>query len=77
MIVFAAHETRSLIFCMICCRIASRISHRIQELQKLPAVMPDDLRTKSMIELRALRLLNYQRSVGFILVTLVENLMVG
>lgn len=46
-------------------RIAARISSRIKELQDLPATMPEDMRTKAMIELRALRLLNFQRQVTF------------
>ena len=45
-------------------RIAARISTRIKELQDLPATMPEDMRTKAMIELRALRLLNFQRQVN-------------
>ncbi|XP_046992487.1 ATP-dependent helicase brm-like [Schistocerca americana] len=44
-------------------RLAARIAHRIEELNNLPAVMPDDLRVKAEIELRALRLLNFQRSL--------------
>ncbi|KAK3089324.1 hypothetical protein FSP39_002728 [Pinctada imbricata] len=44
-------------------RIAARISSRIQELQNLPAIMADDMKTKAMIELRALRLLNFQRQL--------------
>lgn len=56
------------------CRVAGRIAHRIQVLQNLPAVMPDDLRMKAMIELRALRLLNFQKQVNinsYILVTVI------
>ncbi|KAH9515427.1 Transcription activator BRG1 [Bulinus truncatus] len=44
-------------------RVAARIAHRIQELSKMPATMPEDLKLKGMIELRALRLLNFQRSL--------------
>lgn len=44
-------------------RIASRISIRMQELQRLPATMPDDLRLQAAIELRALRVLNFQRQL--------------
>ncbi|XP_064626963.1 probable global transcription activator SNF2L2 isoform X2 [Lineus longissimus] len=44
-------------------RISSRIALRIKELENLPAVMPEDLKTKAMIELRALRLLNFQRNL--------------
>ena len=45
------------------CRIASRIAGRIQELGTVPAVLPDDMQTKALIELRALRLLNFQRQL--------------
>lgn len=44
-------------------RLTSRIAHRIEELSKLPANLPEDLRIKAMIELRALRLLNFQRQL--------------
>lgn len=44
-------------------RIAARITSRIAELQNLPAVMPEDVQCKAMIELKALRLLNFQRQV--------------
>jgi SWI/SNF-related matrix-associated actin-dependent regulator of chromatin subfamily A protein 2/4 len=44
-------------------RIAQRIAHRISELSNLPANLPEDLRTKAMIELRALRLLNFQKQL--------------
>lgn len=44
-------------------RIAARISQRIQELSKMPATMAEDMRTQAMIELRALRLLNFQRQL--------------
>ena len=42
-------------------RIQARIAHRIQELENLPNTFPDDVRRKAMIELRALRLLNFQK----------------
>ncbi|CAG5131850.1 unnamed protein product, partial [Candidula unifasciata] len=44
-------------------RVSARIAHRIQELSKMPTTMPEDLKIKGMIELRALRLLNFQRSL--------------
>ena len=44
-------------------RISQRIAHRINQLLNLPANMPEDLRTKAMIELRALRLLNFQKQL--------------
>lgn len=53
--------------CVFCAcahiRIAARISQRIKELTSMPATMADDMRTQAMIELRALRLLNFQRQV--------------
>ena len=44
-------------------RIQARIVQRIRELEGLPGSIPDDLRMKAMIELRALRLLNFQKQV--------------
>lgn len=44
-------------------RIQARIVQRIKELEGLPGNIPDDLRIKAMIELRALRLLNVQKQV--------------
>lgn len=44
-------------------RVSGRIAKRIEELEELPVVMPEDLKTHAMIELRALRLLNFQRQV--------------
>jgi len=44
-------------------RLAGRIAHRIDELTNLPINMAEDVKTKAEIELRALRLLNFQRSL--------------
>ncbi|XP_018494673.2 probable global transcription activator SNF2L2 [Galendromus occidentalis] len=45
-------------------RITQRIAHRINELKRIPAVsIPEDLKVKALIELRALRLLNFQRQL--------------
>ncbi len=44
-------------------RLASRVAHRIDELSNLPVAMADDIRLKAEIELRALRLLNFQRQL--------------
>ncbi len=44
-------------------RLASRVAHRIDELTNLPVNMAEDARMKAMIELRALRLLNFQRQL--------------
>jgi len=51
-------------------RVSARIAYRIKELQELPAVFPDDMKVKAMIELRALRLLNFQRQVYFVSCTI-------
>ena len=47
-------------------RVAARIVQRIKDLENLPAMMPDDVRMKAMTELRALRLLKFQRQVSFL-----------
>lgn len=44
-------------------RLQARIAHRIQELENLPGALPPDLRTKATVELKALRLLNFQRQL--------------
>lgn len=44
-------------------RIAQRIAYRIKELQNLPANIPDDLRVKALTELRALRLVHFQKKL--------------
>lgn len=44
-------------------RMASRIALRMDELVNLPANMPEDLRIQAQIELRALRVLNFQRQL--------------
>lgn len=49
------------------CRLQARIAHRIQELENLPGSLAGDLRTKATIELKALRLLNFQRQVGCVI----------
>lgn len=49
--------------CISYYRIAARIAHRIELLSNLPANMPDDLRLQAQIELRALRVLNFQKQL--------------
>merc|ERR1712083_1140582 len=44
-------------------RLAARVAHRIDELSNVPVNMADDVRMKAEIELRALRLLNFQRQL--------------
>merc|ERR1719288_471344 len=43
--------------------LAARVAHRIDELSNLPMNVAEDVKTKAEIELRALRLLNFQRSL--------------
>lgn len=45
-------------------RLQARIVHRVQELENLPGSLAVDLRTKASIELKALRLLTFQRQVN-------------
>ncbi|CAL8273596.1 unnamed protein product [Gadus morhua 'NCC'] len=44
-------------------RLQARISHRIAELENLPGSLAGDLRTKATIEIKALRLLTFQRQL--------------
>ncbi|MGH0168795.1 UNVERIFIED_CONTAM: hypothetical protein FKN15_055359 [Acipenser sinensis] len=44
-------------------RLQARIAHRILELENLPGSLAGDLRTKATIELKALRLLSFQRQL--------------
>ena len=44
-------------------RLAARVAHRIDELSNLPMSMAEDVKVKAEIELRALRLLNFQRQL--------------
>lgn len=45
-------------------RIRARIIHRVNELESLPYGLPDELQRKAVIELKSLRLLDFQRRVG-------------
>ncbi|XP_072760971.1 ATP-dependent helicase brm-like isoform X2 [Anoplolepis gracilipes] len=44
-------------------RVAARISLRMEQLGNLPTNMPEDLRIQAQIELRMLRVLNFQRQL--------------
>lgn len=44
-------------------RLSARVYHRIEALNSLSVTMADDLKIKAQIELRALRLLNFQRQL--------------
>ncbi|XP_059607838.1 ATP-dependent helicase brm isoform X2 [Phlebotomus argentipes] len=44
-------------------RLAARIALRMDELTNLPTAMPEDMRLQAQIELRALRVLNFQRQL--------------
>lgn len=43
--------------------MAARIAMRIEVLNNLPTTMDDDIRIRAEIELRTLRLLNFQRQL--------------
>lgn len=58
-------------------RVAARISLRMEQLSNLPTNMPEDLRIQAQIELRMLRVLNFQRQLRtevFIAIDLCERL---
>ncbi len=44
-------------------RIAQKVVNRIEDLENLPATMNEELRLKVVIELKSLRLLNFQKQV--------------
>lgn len=44
-------------------RIQARVVHRIQALQNLPATISEELRKRALIELKALRLLHFQKQL--------------
>ncbi|KAK4337108.1 hypothetical protein RND71_043426 [Anisodus tanguticus] len=44
-------------------RISQKIAYRMKELQNLPANLPEDLMVKAMTELRALRLVSFQKKL--------------
>ena len=48
---------------IIVARIKNRIIHRISELENLSPSLPDQMLRRAMIEVRALRLLDFQRQV--------------
>ena len=50
-------------------RIKARIIHRVNELQQLPDTLSDNMRRKAMIELRALRLLEFQKQLRAEIIT--------
>jgi len=49
--------------CSFYCRVAARIAQRIEQLSNLPITIPEDLRVQAQIELRALKVLNFQRQL--------------
>ena len=51
------------VFIVCAARIEARIAHRVYELENLTASLPDPIKRKAMIELRALRLLNFQKQL--------------
>lgn len=48
---------------IVCCRVATRIAKRIEQLENLPMTIAEDLKMQAVTELRALRLLNFQKQV--------------
>lgn len=52
-----------LIIIFVTPRVAARIAARIEILSNLPTTMADDLKLQAEIELRALRVLNFQRQL--------------
>nr|CAD7452587.1 unnamed protein product [Timema tahoe] len=46
-------------------RLAARVAHRIEELDELSTSLAEDTKIKAEIELRALRLLNFQRQLRY------------
>jgi len=43
--------------------VLNRISNRLQELEQMPAQMSVDLRTQALIELKSLKLLQFQKQL--------------
>ena len=50
-------------------RMQARIAHRIQELENLPGSLSEETRIRALIELKALKLLDFQTQVGIDLST--------
>ena len=48
---------------ILCSRAVSRVSTRIQELEHMPANMNVQLRTRALIELKSLKLLQFQKQL--------------
>lgn len=56
-------------------RVAARIALRMEQLSNLPTNMPEDLRIQAQIELRMLRVLNFQRQLrSEVIVTNINNI---
>lgn len=51
-------------------RVAARIALRMEQLSNMPTNMPEDLRIQSQIELRMLRVLNFQRQLRSEVITI-------
>lgn len=43
--------------------VLNRVSNRLQELEQMPAQMSVDLRTQALIELKSLKLLQFQKQL--------------
>lgn len=62
---FLIHKSvlKAQLHCSFYCRVAARIAQRIEQLSNLPTTIPEDLRVQAQIELRALKVLNFQRQL--------------
>lgn len=62
---FLIHKSvlKAQLHCSFYCRVAARIALRIEQLSNLPITIPEDLRVQAQIELRALKVLNFQRQL--------------
>lgn len=48
---------------LIICRLQNRIQTRLQELEHMPAQMSVHLRTRALIELKSLKLMQFQKQL--------------
>lgn len=48
---------------MLSFSVLNRVSNRLQELEQMPAQMSVDLRTQALIELKSLKLLQFQKQL--------------
>ena len=53
-------------------RLSNRVKERIEELETASVVVAEDLKVKMMIELRSLRLLNFQKQVCLSIIIIIH-----